>query len=55
MPPKPKSPFVAWIERTIRLPIGLAAEPGKIRLPIYLREIAAPPHSAPSSKIPHRH
>jgi phage terminase large subunit GpA-like protein len=37
----PKDDFVRWIERTIRLPIGLAAEPGKIKLPVYLRAIAA--------------
>ena len=33
--------FAAWIERTIELPIGLAAEAGPIKLPPYMREIAA--------------
>jgi phage terminase large subunit GpA-like protein len=32
--------FTRWIERTIHLPVGLAAEPGLIRLPPYLREVA---------------
>lgn len=36
-----KSGLVAWIERTVCLPIGLSAEPGRIKLPVYLREIAA--------------
>ena len=32
--------FAAWIERTIRLPVWLAAEPGPIKLPPYLHEVA---------------
>ncbi len=35
-----KTDFVSWIERTIHLPLGLSAEPGQIKLLIYLREIA---------------
>lgn len=34
------SEFVAWIERTVHLPLGTAAEPGQIRLPVYMRELA---------------
>jgi phage terminase large subunit GpA-like protein len=33
--------FPAWIERVVCLPLGLSAEPGRIKLPVYLREIAA--------------
>ena len=33
--------FPAWIERTVHLPLGLAATPGPIKLAPYLREIAA--------------
>jgi hypothetical protein len=32
--------FAKWIEGTIQLPVGLAAEPGPIKLPPYMREIA---------------
>jgi phage terminase large subunit GpA-like protein len=32
--------FVRWIERTIRLPVGLSAEPGRIAVPPYFREVA---------------
>jgi phage terminase large subunit GpA-like protein len=32
--------FPSWIERTVCLPIGTSADPGPIRLPVYLREIA---------------
>jgi phage terminase large subunit GpA-like protein len=35
-----KKDFVQWTEDTVRLPIGLAAEPGPIVLPAYMREIA---------------
>ncbi len=34
------SSFTSWIERTVCLPIGTSADPGPIRLPVYLREIA---------------
>lgn len=36
-----KLEFVNWIEQTVHLPIGLAAVPGQITLPVYLREVAA--------------
>jgi phage terminase large subunit GpA-like protein len=36
-----RSTFRAWIEQTIHLPLGTAADPGQIKLPIYLREVAA--------------
>lgn len=32
--------FADWIEKTVHLPLGLAAEPGLIVLPPYLREVA---------------
>jgi len=35
-----RNEFVSWIERTVHLPLGTSAEPGQIKLPIYLREIA---------------
>src|SRR5258708_4701138 len=35
-----KVDFLEWVEDTVRLPIGLAAEPGPIVLPTYMREIA---------------
>jgi hypothetical protein len=31
--------FTTWIERTIHLPLGTAAKPGRIKLPVYLREV----------------
>jgi hypothetical protein len=32
--------FVQWIEGTVHLPIGLAAEPGRIKLPkVYARQM----------------
>jgi phage terminase large subunit GpA-like protein len=38
---KRKQPgFANWVEKTIHLPVGTSAEPGRITLPIYLREIA---------------
>jgi phage terminase large subunit GpA-like protein len=33
-------PLSRWIENTVRLPVGLSAEPGPIRLAPYMREIA---------------
>jgi phage terminase large subunit GpA-like protein len=39
MPPR-NSSFPAWIESTVRLPLGLAAVPGKITLAPYWREVA---------------
>jgi phage terminase large subunit GpA-like protein len=32
--------FPAWIERTVHLPLGTSADPGQIKLPVYLREVA---------------
>jgi hypothetical protein len=32
--------FARWIEAKVQLPVGLAAEPGPIRLPPYMIEIA---------------
>lgn len=37
---QPGSEFIDWIERTVHLPMGTAAEPGLIKLPVYLRQIA---------------
>jgi phage terminase large subunit GpA-like protein len=37
---KRKVPLAKWIEQTIRLPIGLSAEPGPIKLAPYMRAIA---------------
>lgn len=33
--------FADWIEKTICLPVGLSAEPGRIRLAPYFQEVAA--------------
>ncbi len=43
--------FVDWIESTIHLPLGLSAEPGWIKLLVYLREIAAAMDHASVEKI----
>jgi phage terminase large subunit GpA-like protein len=37
---RPAPGFVRWIERTVQLPVGLSAEPGKITVPPYFREVA---------------
>jgi len=38
--PKRPLPLSKWIEATIRLPLGLSAERGPIKLAPYMREIA---------------
>lgn len=40
MPRRKAKSFKSWIERTVYLPLALAAEPGTIKLPANLREIA---------------
>jgi phage terminase large subunit GpA-like protein len=35
-----RADFPGWIEANVCLPLGTAAEPGPIKLPVYLREIA---------------
>jgi phage terminase large subunit GpA-like protein len=37
---KPPEPLSRWIEDVIRLPVGLSAEPGPIKLASYMIEIA---------------
>jgi hypothetical protein len=37
---KKSVPLSCWIEDTVRLPVGLSAEPGTIRLAPYMVEIA---------------